>query len=114
MMGWPMTAILTITTATPTGAALAYPAQPGFRWQAASGLTLAFGLLFGICIPERRRRWLGLALLVILAGGIIACGGSSSRGGTSNPGTTPGTYTVTVTGTSASTTAKSTVTLTVQ
>jgi hypothetical protein len=117
-----VTATLTITTTAPTSAALAYPAQPGVRWYAASGMTLAFGLFFGICIPERRRSWrtwLGVALLVILAGGILACGGGgggggSGGGGTSNPGTTPGTYTVTVTGTSGSTTATSTVTLTVQ
>ncbi len=112
------TATLTIATTAPTSAALAYPAHPGVRWYA-GGTTLAFGLLFGIgiCIPSRRRSWrmrLGLlVLLVILAGGLFACGGSSSRV-TGNPGTTPGAYTVTVTGTSGSITATGTVTLTVQ
>ena len=54
-----------------------------------------------------------LVLLVILAAGLLACN-SSSNSGTSNPGTTPGAYTVTVTGTSGSTTATGTFTLTVQ
>jgi len=111
-----VTATLTITTTAPTSAALAYPPQPGVRWYAC-GTTLAFGLLFGvgICIPARRRSCrmqLGLLpLLVIFAGGLLSCGGG---GGTGNPGTTPGTYTVTVTGTSGSTTATNTVALTVQ
>jgi uncharacterized repeat protein (TIGR03803 family) len=111
-----VTATLTITTTAPTSGALAYPARPGVRWYA-GGTTLAFGLLLGIgiYIPARRRSWrmwLGLVLLVILAGGLLSCS-SSSSGGTSNPGTTPGVYTVTVTGTSGSTTATNTVTLTV-
>jgi len=114
-----VTAILTINTTAPTTGALAYPARPGVRWYAGS-TTLAFGLLFGIgiCIPARSRAWrmrLGpLALVVILAGGLLSCSPSSPNGGTGNPGTTPGTYTVTVTGTSGSTTATGTVTLTVQ
>jgi len=54
-----------------------------------------------------------LVLLVILAGGLFACGGSSSSV-TGNPGTTPGTYTITVSGASGSITANGTVTLTVQ
>jgi uncharacterized repeat protein (TIGR03803 family) len=116
-----VTATLTITTTAPTSAALVRPAHPAVRWYA-GGTTLAFGLIFGIGgvgigIPGRRRTWrtrLGaLAFLLILIGGLLACG-SSGGGGTSNPGTTPGTYTVTVTGTSGSTTATSTVTLTVQ
>jgi hypothetical protein len=74
-------------------------------------------LLFGI--PARRRSWramLGmLALLSTLAGGLLACGGGGGGGGgTSNPGTTPGTYTVTVTGTSGTTIATGTVILNVQ
>jgi subtilase family serine protease len=112
------TATLTISTTAPTTGALAYPTRPGVRWYA-GGTTLAFGLLFGIgiCIPSRRRSWrmrLGLlVLLVILAGGLFACGGSSSSV-TGNPGTTPGTYTITVSGASGSITANGTVTLTVQ
>ena len=109
------TATLTISTTAATSGALAYPARPGVRWYAAGGTTLAFVLLFGIGIPVRgrsKRTRLGLLVfLAILAGGLLACGGG---GGISNPGTTPGTYTVTVTGTSGSTTATGAVTLTVQ
>jgi uncharacterized repeat protein (TIGR03803 family) len=112
------TATLTITTTAPTSAALAHSAHPGIRWYA-GGTTLAFGLLFGISIPRRRRGWRtrmgALVFLVLLIAGSLACGsGSSGTSSTGNPGTTPGAYTITVTGTSGSTTAKGSVTLTVQ
>jgi hypothetical protein len=113
------TATLTITTTAATSAALVHPKRPGVPWYAAGGAALACILLFGI--PGRRRSWrrmLGmLVFLVTLTGGMLACGvggGSTVGGGTSNPGTTAGTYTVTVTGTSGTTTATSTVTLNVQ
>ena len=115
----PGTATLTISTTAATSAALVHPKRPGVPWYAAGGATLACFLLFGI--PVRRRRWqtmLGmLVLLVSLTGGILACGGHSSNssgGGTGNPGTTAGNYTITVTGTSGSTTATGIVALTVQ
>jgi hypothetical protein len=54
-----------------------------------------------------------LALLLALAGGVFACGGSSG-GVPSNPGTTAGTYTINVTGISGSTAATDQVTLTIQ
>jgi hypothetical protein len=54
-----------------------------------------------------------LALLITLTGGVLACGGGVS-GGSSNPGTTAGAYTITVNGTSGTTTATNTVTLNVQ
>jgi hypothetical protein len=74
-------------------------------------------LLFGI--PARQRGWrtmLGmLALFGALSGGVFACGGGGNAGGgTSNPGTTAGTYTITVTGTSGTLTATTPITLTVQ
>jgi len=87
-------------------------------WPSAGGAALALVFLFGV--PARRRKkqaalWM-LLLLVALAG-VVSCGGGGSSaggGGTTNPGTTPGTYTVTVTGTSGSISAAGKVTLTVQ
>jgi len=115
-----VTATLTITTTAPTNAALEPSARPGVRWHT-GGMTLAFGLIFGIgiCIPvrgrTRRTRLVPLLFLVILASGLLSCGGGGGgNSGNSSPGTTPGTYVVTVTGTSGSTTATGTVTLTVQ
>ncbi len=58
-----------------------------------------------------------LALLAVIAGSGVACGGGgpgSGGGGTGIPGTTPGAYTITVTGTSGATSATGTVNLTVQ
>jgi hypothetical protein len=87
------TATLTISTTAATSGALAYPARPGVRWYTAGGTTLAFVLIFGIPVGGRSRRpRLGLLVfLAIVAGGLLACGGG---GRTSNPGTTPGAYTV--------------------
>ena len=74
-------------------------------------------LLFGL--PGRRRAWqrmLSLMLLVV-AVGMVGCGGSSS-GGAEEAGrrssTPSGSYTVTVTATSGTTTQTSTVKVTVQ
>jgi hypothetical protein len=109
------TATLTISTTAPTSAAMAYPSRPGVPWYLAGGAALAGLLLFGI--PARRRSWrtmLGmLALLVALAAGVEACGGSSTVGG-GIAGTTAGTYAVTVTATSGTTSATGMVTVTVQ
>ncbi len=89
---------------------------PGY---AKSGLVLTCLLLFGIA--PRQRKWrsmLGaLLLFVILAGGLLACSGSTKTTACTNvvvPGTTAGSYTITITGTSGSTVASNTVTLTVQ
>jgi uncharacterized repeat protein (TIGR03803 family) len=111
------TATLTISTTAATSGALTYPVRPGFRWYTTGSPALAFALVFGMCVPMRRRGWRArfglLVVLVALTGGLLACG-SGSGGGGGNPGTTAGTYTVTVTGTSGNTTATGTVTLTVQ
>ncbi len=113
------TATLTITSTAATSTALAHPRRPSPPWYAAGGGTLVCLVLFGI--PTQHRRWRSifgiLALLVVLACGVSACGGGSS-GGTppppSNPGTTPGTYAIMVTATSGTTTAIGSVNLTVQ
>jgi hypothetical protein len=111
------TATLTISTTAAINLALFYPKRKGFPRHATEGLTLACVLLFGA--RKRRRRWrtmLGMLMfLMALTGGILACGGSEdSESGTSNQGTTTGTYTVTVAGNSGTTTAVGTVTLNVQ
>ncbi len=106
---------LTVTTTAATTSTLVRPALRGTLLYAAGGATLACLLFFGI--PARRRRWrsvLGMiVLLALLAGGIASCGGKSSGGGSGNPGTTAGTYTITVTGASGSIMQTTTVTLTV-
>jgi hypothetical protein len=80
-----------------------------------SGGALAALLFF--CLPLRRRKWPTLfSLLVFLAitAASIGCGGSSPSNGTTNTGTTAGSYTVTVTGTSGSTSETTTITVTVE
>jgi len=112
------TAILTVSTTAPTTAVLSYPARPGTPWYTAAGATLACLLLIGI--PARRRSWLTmlgmLALLVALAGGVLACGGGGGGVGVGggNSGTTAGTYTIIVTGISGTITSTNTISLTVQ
>ena len=111
------TAVLTINTTAPTSAALKLPVRPSSRLLATGGGILACVMLFGI--RSKRRRWAGLLgmclLWIVAAGGILACGGGgSSTGGSANPGTTAGNYTVTVTGTSGSESAVGTLTVTVQ
>ena len=51
--------------------------------------------------PDPLLSRLGLALVLLLAGLWVACGGGSGGGG-GNPGTPPGSYSLTVTGTSTS------------
>jgi subtilase family serine protease len=114
------TATLTVSTTAATYSSLANPIRRGVPWYSA-GTALACLLLFGI--PARRRSWrkmLGMmGFLLILTGGLSACGGGGGSsggggGGGSIPGTTVGAYTVTVTCTSGSTVATGTLTLNVQ
>jgi len=106
------TDVLTINTTAAT--ALNHPVK--LFWPSAGGTALALVLLF---VPRRRRNWLTMVGLLVLAVsfGALGCGGSGGGGGggsSSNPGTTTGTYTVTVTGTSGSVTQTTTVTVNVQ
>ncbi|MGB6744461.1 MAG: choice-of-anchor D domain-containing protein, partial [Terracidiphilus sp.] len=114
-------ATLTIST-TPAfvGCAAANSRDREPPWVAAGSAVLACVLFFGIPV---RRRWLSrlgmIALLVALAGGVLACGGGSGEKTCSAvvgpPATTAGSYTITVTGASGSATAPAaTVALTVQ
>jgi hypothetical protein len=111
-------ATLTISTTAATSSTLVRPERFGAPWYATGGAALACILFFGIPARRKWRRLFGmLTLLVILGGGISACGGSGSGnggGGQGIPGTTPGTYTVTITGTSGAISGTGKVTLTVQ
>jgi ribose/xylose/arabinose/galactoside ABC-type transport system permease subunit len=75
---------------------MARPENNGFgRGWAGSGAVMAILFFFGI--PARRRRWLsmlGVLTLMVVLGGLSACGGKST-----SSGTTAGSYTFTVTGT---------------
>jgi hypothetical protein len=91
------TSTVTFNTTAATSASLDRRSLP--RWTATGGAVLA--LLFFIGMPARRRSWrslLGLLVLIAALGSLSACGGSSSKTGGGNPGTTAGTYTFTVTG----------------
>jgi trimeric autotransporter adhesin len=109
-------ATLTITTAATSGV-LSYPMRRRGSWYATGGVMVASLMLWGI--PRRWRGWrliFGVLFVSAIIGGFLGCSSGNSNGGgtTSNPGTTPGSYTVTVTGTSGSLTATSTVALTIQ
>lgn len=109
------TATLTIATTAATIGSLAYPSRQRDRWEASAGIALACLLIF--CIPARGRRWPSTFAIAVLlagvAGGILACGGTSSSN-KSSPGTTAGDYTVTVTGTSGMTVASGKITVTIK
>jgi len=78
------------------------------------GILSAF-VFFGLPIRRHRdKALLGLLLLVVIAGGAVGCGGAKANAtNPTNPGTTPGVYTVTVTGSSGSIMATTAVTVTV-
>ena len=108
------TASQTATLIVSTTAATALNKPSPLFWPSAGGAVAACILWFGIPGRRKLRTTLGmLALLLALAGGVFACGGSSG-GVPSNPGTTAGTYTINVTGISGSTAATDQVTLTIQ
>ncbi|HLJ76393.1 MAG TPA: Ig-like domain repeat protein, partial [Acidobacteriaceae bacterium] len=114
------TATLSVATTAPSAALLDRPLTRFLFGE--GGAVLALLVFFGI--PARRRAWRTLSMLavVVLTAAVIGCsggggsGGSGSGGGQTNPGTTPGIYTITVTGKDAATgaiTASSNVTLNV-
>jgi hypothetical protein len=76
-------------------------------------------VLFGAGFASRRKRFLGIALVLLMFSGLIllpGCGSSSSSGGGGGGGTPVGSYTIKVTGTgpSGSPVTSQTITLTVQ
>jgi hypothetical protein len=106
-----VTGTLTVTTIGSISGALV-PGDRPFHW---SGLSTVLALVLFIGIPAKRRAWMRIAGVIVLAVtvGVLGCGGGSSgsnsgsggggsgSGGGSNSGTTSGTYVVTVTGTDA-------------
>lgn len=95
------TATLTVTTTAPSSAALERPLTRFFF--AGGGAILAAVFFFGI--PARRRAWRTLLMAlaaIVIASATIGCGGGGGSGsgagggGQTNPGTTPGAYTITV------------------
>jgi hypothetical protein len=117
----PVTATLTISTMAPTIARNdSKPIHNGSEWLTSGGTVLACVLLWGI--PGLRRKgligWtrnvtLLLVSLAVLLGASTGCGGSHSMKVT-NPGTTPGTYSITVTGKSGAISSTGTVKVTIQ
>ncbi|HEV3151453.1 MAG TPA: S53 family peptidase [Acidobacteriaceae bacterium] len=108
------TDVLTVQTVS-SGSAVHTVAKTSERtWYAAGGVALAGILLFGL--PRRRRAWQRMfsLMLLIVATGIVGCGGTSSGGGGGSSSTPAGTYTVTVTATSGTITQTSTIMATVQ
>jgi subtilase family serine protease len=107
-----------ITTSLPT-AKLDRPLDRGSRILYAALLPGLFGI---VLVAGSRKRSTGamrvLGLIAVLGASTLwmaSCGGSSSgSGGTTNPGTPKGTYTITATGTSGSTTNTATFQLVVQ
>ncbi len=111
------TATLSVQTTAATTSKNVLPLKEFFG---GGSMVLAGLLLIGV--PARRRKWLAITCIALLAVafGVVGCGGGSGSSGTTsvttNPGTTAGGYTVTVTGTDAATgkiTSSTAVTLTV-
>jgi trimeric autotransporter adhesin len=114
-----VTATLTVSTTAASAPAYSQPVArakhppPGVAI-GVSVVAMASLLWFGFPIRRRRRvTQLGLLLIATLIGGAIGCGGGMAAAPPSNPGTTPGAYTVTVTGSSGAITATTAVTVTV-
>ena len=100
---------LTVNT---TAATSAEDKREQIYWPGAADTALVFVVL--LAVPRRRRTWMAVLLMFVIAFGASSCGGGGSGGGGSggggsggggnsgsgNAGTPPGTYTVRVTGTS--------------
>jgi len=113
---------MTVNTTAASTTALTRPSNRPF-WKLGGGsAVLAAFLFFGI--HSRRRRWISVAVLLVLicTAGAIGCGGGASaiNGGgsrSSTPATTAGSYTCTVAGidlANAKITVSKTVSVTVQ
>jgi hypothetical protein len=98
---------LTVQTTAASNAALLEPMR--MKLFGLGGGTILAGLLL-VGIPDRRRRWMGMIVLlwVVVAVSAIGCGGggssssNSGSGGSTTPATTAGTYTFQIAGTDSS------------
>jgi pseudomonalisin len=119
-----LTAVFTTTAPSGAGNVAAHhrPAPPQSRstWQSIGEGAILTGLLL---IPAGFRRkfvfdkWISLGIILLSTALWIGCGGGGPGGSSSNPtnpGTSPGAYTVTIGGTSGTTTVSTTFTLTVK
>jgi hypothetical protein len=100
------TTTLSVSTTAASSASLVMPKLLKLWGLGSGGSALALVVMFGV--SSRRRRWSSMLVLfcLIVAEGVIGCGGSSG-GGSSNqgqgtPATTAGNYTFTVMGTDSS------------
>ena len=111
------TATLTVNTTAASGIPFVPTnnVRPNIRLIVGTGAAATALMIMMLCFaPMRKRRpAIVLASLFIFVG-LMAAGCGSSGGGSGNPGTTPGSYTVTVTGTSGTHTASTTVSVTLQ
>jgi trimeric autotransporter adhesin len=96
--------VATVTTVAPTSSALSRPARPGKALANSSSAALALVIFF--FAPGRRRHsqaMLRILVLIIVLGGLTACGASFHLRSASAPngsrGTASGTYSFKVTGT---------------
>lgn len=109
--------VISTTPATTTGCKTTTALRRGSHGYLPDAV-VAFVILLGV--PWRRKSWRAwagvLGLLVVFAGGMVACSNVVLRECPTVvvPGTTTGAYTITVTGTSGATVATGTVILTVQ
>jgi N-acetylneuraminic acid mutarotase len=95
------TVTVSVTTTGASSSATVWPKLPGPKEWSGLGTVAVLFLVTCLGIPGRRRKSmsaLGAVLLFTVIGISVGCGGSSTNG-TTNSGTTPGTYTLTVTGT---------------
>jgi trimeric autotransporter adhesin len=116
------TNVLLAIVTTAASPAISKLGSPHLLWYDV-GLTLA-GIVMAFAggknSGRRRKQGVQLAILTLLLGILVACGGGSSGGagggasGAGHPGTTPGSYTITVNGAVGSVTRTAEVALTVQ
>ncbi len=111
---------LTVQTTAVSNTALLEPRR--MKLFGLGGGTILAGVLL-VGVPARRRRWMGMIVLLwgVVAASAVGCGGgggtNSGSGGSTTPATTAGTYAFQITGTDSSNssiTAATTVVVTVQ